>query len=233
MPGHTILFLDDKEKENIAVRQQEEDVQQKIDALQESLQNSTPKVPSLADLALKPAMEHSIQTGDTKEVEELVWLLGKAGLMKSVLCTQNPFPDTGLSLFKKIIQHEAVSDKTTLEAFNQETGPNFLVELKSVKLMGTLPGDVTAQLLNDRQDFMLACAAVGLFAGKKFVWITHVLGSVNGKNLCMPMGFFSDKIGGYSSMEYGESSKDKAPSAKHARSASLAESNDASAPQKK
>lgn len=71
--------------------------------------------PSLADLSLKPAVEHGIKTGETEELEGLVWLPGKAKSIKSVLQRQNPFPDSGLSLLAKVVQHEIESDKTGLD----------------------------------------------------------------------------------------------------------------------
>ncbi|KAJ7146270.1 hypothetical protein C8R44DRAFT_656478 [Mycena epipterygia] len=68
-------------------------------------------LPSLADLALKPAVEHSLQTGETEELEGLVWHPGKAKHMLSILQCQHLFPDSGLSLLAKVLQHEAGSDK--------------------------------------------------------------------------------------------------------------------------
>lgn len=74
---------------------------------------STPNVfPSLADLSLKPAVEYAIQTDDTTELEELIWMPGKANLIKSALRDQDPFPDSGLSLLTRIVQHDVGSAKT-------------------------------------------------------------------------------------------------------------------------
>ncbi|KAJ7146263.1 hypothetical protein C8R44DRAFT_10800 [Mycena epipterygia] len=77
-----------------------------------TVEDATPvSVPSLADLALKPAIEHGLQTDETEELEGLVWHPGKAKHMLSILQCQNPFPDSGLSLLAKVLQHEAGSDK--------------------------------------------------------------------------------------------------------------------------
>ncbi|KAJ6515985.1 hypothetical protein C8R45DRAFT_1141312 [Mycena sanguinolenta] len=120
------------------VKETEEDVQKKIDALrnerlmkldvlaeawpqeykysgstevtepESSSRVSNPgPVPSLVDLSLRPAIEHGIQTGETEELEQLVWHPGKAVLMRTILRNQKPFPDSGLPLLTKVLQHEA------------------------------------------------------------------------------------------------------------------------------
>ncbi|KAJ7146261.1 hypothetical protein C8R44DRAFT_599276 [Mycena epipterygia] len=81
-----------------------------------AVEDTTPaSFPNLADLSLKPAVEHGVQTGETEELEGLVWHPGKANHMRSILQGQNPFPDSGLSLLAKVLQHEAESDKTALD----------------------------------------------------------------------------------------------------------------------
>ncbi|KAJ7724310.1 ribonuclease H-like domain-containing protein [Mycena maculata] len=78
----------------------------------------------------------------------------------------------------------------------------------------------------------LACAAVGFLRREKSVWITHVLGSKNGRTL--PCLFASPGATAEAKRQRSEAevAKDKAPSVKHARSASTTESNDARAPKK-
>ncbi|KAJ6539242.1 hypothetical protein B0H19DRAFT_960316 [Mycena capillaripes] len=77
-----------------------------------SLASPPISIPSLADLSLKPAVEYGIQTGETEELEALVWHPGKADGMKPILQRQNPFPDSGMSLLAKVIEHETGSTKT-------------------------------------------------------------------------------------------------------------------------
>ncbi|KAJ7047474.1 hypothetical protein C8F04DRAFT_9306 [Mycena alexandri] len=72
-------------------------------------------VPSLADLSLKPAVEHAIKVGETQELEGLVWMPGKADHIKSVLRSQAPFPDSGVSLLAKVLEHEAGSSSNTID----------------------------------------------------------------------------------------------------------------------
>ncbi|KAJ7667919.1 hypothetical protein DFH06DRAFT_1183916 [Mycena polygramma] len=72
----------------------------------------SPPIPSLADLSLEPAVKHGVEIGETEELEGLVWHPGKATQMKSILRGQTPFPDSGLSLLAKVVQHEAESDET-------------------------------------------------------------------------------------------------------------------------
>ncbi|KAJ7276309.1 hypothetical protein B0H12DRAFT_1005119 [Mycena haematopus] len=151
------------------VKETEEDVQQKIDALRnervmkldvlaeawpeeyessaptnltedlESLSLASKPVPSLVDLSLKPAIEHGIQTGQTEELEELVWHPGKADLMKPVLREQKPFPESGMPLLTKVIQHE-VGKSLDLSGFS-------LSEDQLVSLL-TFPGIENIELLN-------------------------------------------------------------------------------------
>ncbi|KAF8211219.1 hypothetical protein K438DRAFT_1663649 [Mycena galopus ATCC 62051] len=79
---------------------------------------SKPVIPSLADLSLKPAIEHGIQTGETAELEELVWHPGKADLMKPILQAQDPFPDSAMPLLTKIVQHEGEKKSLDLSGFS-------------------------------------------------------------------------------------------------------------------
>ncbi|KAJ7781350.1 hypothetical protein B0H16DRAFT_617226 [Mycena metata] len=132
----------EKQKEREGVKETEEDVQKRIDALSgerlmtldmlaeawpheysaapnptkdTAASNSSTAVPSLADLTLRPAVEHAIKVGETEELEGLVWMPGKADHMKSVLRSQVSFPDSGLSLLAKVLEHEAGSTSNTID----------------------------------------------------------------------------------------------------------------------
>ncbi|KAK7061631.1 hypothetical protein R3P38DRAFT_3302794 [Favolaschia claudopus] len=125
----------DEEKEKEGVKETEEDVKRKIDALsnerlmtldvlaeawpEEYQSSSTTKsepaesksspsnpIPALADLSLKPAIKHGVETGETEELEELAWHPGKAQLMKPILRDLKPFPESGMALLTKVLQHE-------------------------------------------------------------------------------------------------------------------------------
>ncbi|KAJ6624052.1 hypothetical protein B0H10DRAFT_1943534 [Mycena sp. CBHHK59/15] len=102
---------------------------------------------------------------------------------------------------------------------------------------GTSPrlGDISGKYTTHRdstQDFMLACAAAGIVRREKSVWITHILGSVNGRTPACPWASLAAKLEATAQQNTEKAAEDKAPSEKHARLASLAESNDASAPKK-
>lgn len=64
-------------------------------------------IPSLADLAIKPAVEHSLQVGDTNDIEQLLWMPGKTAQIKNSLRGQNPFPNSGISLLVKVLEYES------------------------------------------------------------------------------------------------------------------------------
>ena len=59
-------------------------------------------VPSLADLAIAPAVIQSIETGNTTDVELLV--PSKAALIRTALRSRKPFPDTGVPLLIATLQ---------------------------------------------------------------------------------------------------------------------------------
>ncbi|KAH7924943.1 hypothetical protein BV22DRAFT_1034640 [Leucogyrophana mollusca] len=62
------------------------------------------KLLSLADLSLNLALLHAIATGETADLEELLlWLPGKADQVRVVLKKETPFPDTALSLLRKLV----------------------------------------------------------------------------------------------------------------------------------
>lgn len=72
-------------------------------------------IPSLVKMTMKPALRHSLEIGDTYDLEELVWMPGKGGAIKSLLRDQSPFPDTGVALLIKIIETEPTSDEAALD----------------------------------------------------------------------------------------------------------------------
>jgi hypothetical protein len=82
------------------------------DGLDASEESAITVIPSLAELALKPAVEHALRTDETTEVGELLWMPQKAELIKAILQNQCPFPDTGMALLTKIVGLEVEADKT-------------------------------------------------------------------------------------------------------------------------
>lgn len=82
----------------------------------------SPMVPPLTELALKIALEHALETRDTQELEELVWMLGKSDALKSALLSRDnkSFPDTGIALLIKLLG-EAKSDTLDLTGFPLST----------------------------------------------------------------------------------------------------------------
>lgn len=72
-------------------------------------------IPSLVEMTMKPALRHSLEIGDTYDIEELVWMPGRGGAIKSLLRDQSPFPDTGVALLIKIIETEPTPDEAALD----------------------------------------------------------------------------------------------------------------------
>ncbi|KAJ7814179.1 ribonuclease H-like domain-containing protein [Mycena leptocephala] len=93
-----------------------------------------------------------------------------------------------------------------------------------------LPADDATRFTNNRTDFQR-----GTFcSGEKTVWITHILGSANGRFPPCPHASQEAKLEATTQRNAVQEEKDKAPttSKKHARSASAAESNDDTAQKK-
>lgn len=82
----------------------------KVSAMFNPPQNSSRSIPSLADLTVKSAAEHALNSGDVDGIEQLIWLPGKAGLIKDTLRSQDPFPDSAIGLLSKVISHELKSN---------------------------------------------------------------------------------------------------------------------------
>ncbi|KAH9950063.1 hypothetical protein B0H21DRAFT_706537 [Amylocystis lapponica] len=58
---------------------------------------------SFVTAANTPALAHAIESGDTGNLEELLWLPGKAGHVVSILREMSPFPDAALPLLLKAL----------------------------------------------------------------------------------------------------------------------------------
>ncbi|KAJ6552527.1 hypothetical protein B0H10DRAFT_1968382 [Mycena sp. CBHHK59/15] len=98
----------------------------------------------------------------------------------------------------------------------------------------TLHANAATHFTNDKEDFKHACDAVGSLRGEKTVWITHVLGTVNRKSKPCPHVSQDTTTEATRQRNLAQEGKDQAPttSAKHARSASATESNDATTQKK-
>jgi hypothetical protein len=57
-------------------------------------------------------VEEAVLINETTEIEELLWMPGKAKLIKAILQNQSPFPESGMALLTKIIGLEVEADKT-------------------------------------------------------------------------------------------------------------------------
>lgn len=88
--------------------------QAKLEKLRAKAEQSTPSedtaapatIPSLADLTMRPAVSHALETGDATQIEEMLWMPGKAKLVQSILRDMTPFPDSGVPLLEKVINQE-------------------------------------------------------------------------------------------------------------------------------
>ncbi|KAJ7179891.1 hypothetical protein C8R43DRAFT_379092 [Mycena crocata] len=110
--------------------------------------------PSLVDLSIKPAVEYGIQTGETGQLEDLVWLPDKARLIKNILRDQVPFPDFGLSLLMKVIRHEAGSETKKLDL------RGFSLSDSQVISISTLPETKYLDSLNLSHNHTITAAVV-------------------------------------------------------------------------
>ncbi|KAJ7908024.1 hypothetical protein B0H13DRAFT_2331783 [Mycena leptocephala] len=106
-----------------------------------------------------------------------------------------------------------------------------LITIKAARVI--VPVDAATRLLTDAADFGVACTRAGSVRGQKDAWITHVLGSLDGKT-SLPCAWASAGAKAEATTQQGVSktAKDDAPSNKHARSASTAEADDATTKKK-
>ncbi|KAJ7484709.1 hypothetical protein FB451DRAFT_1233259 [Mycena latifolia] len=107
----------EKQKEKKGVKETEEDVQNKIDSLRDQ------RIMTLDVLA------------ETWPKEYKVWFGGKADAITSILRRQNPFPDSGLSLLVKVLQHDAGSDKSTLDLSDFPLSDHQIISLLTLSEM--------------------------------------------------------------------------------------------------
>jgi hypothetical protein len=75
-------------------------------------QSNSCKIPELADLAVKPAVERGLKLEDTTVLEDLLWMPGKPEAIAEILSAQRPFPDSGLALLAKVIGPGVETQKT-------------------------------------------------------------------------------------------------------------------------
>jgi hypothetical protein len=67
---------------------------------------STPIVQPLADLTVKPAVDHALKMGDASGVLQIMWLPGKKRLVKEALCSADAIPDGGIPLLVELLKEE-------------------------------------------------------------------------------------------------------------------------------
>jgi hypothetical protein len=72
-------------------------------------------LPSLADMTLVPAVAHAITSGETADIETMLWMPGKIPGVKTALRAQSPFPDAGVALLVKLLQKELEPDSRKLD----------------------------------------------------------------------------------------------------------------------
>ncbi|KAF4574859.1 hypothetical protein EYR36_006210 [Pleurotus pulmonarius] len=72
-------------------------------------------LPPLADLVVGPAVRQSIAQGNFDGLEQLVWIPGKAKLIKAALQEINPFPDTAIPLLRRVCEVELQTSKNELD----------------------------------------------------------------------------------------------------------------------
>ncbi|RDB21908.1 hypothetical protein Hypma_010968 [Hypsizygus marmoreus] len=78
-------------------------------------------IPSLADLALTPAINHALEQGQTVDIEDLVWLPGKAEAIFADLRARRPFPAPGMALLSKALKQLSDAHIVDLSNFHLTT----------------------------------------------------------------------------------------------------------------
>ncbi|KAF5338848.1 hypothetical protein D9758_015572 [Tetrapyrgos nigripes] len=133
-----------------------------------STANATPKhqaevdpVPSLIELSISPAIERSLFTDNTSELEEMVWQPGKAELIKKALMAKNPFPYNGVSLLVKILKHEFSSSDSNRFILNLSSFPSLSSEqiLRVVNALSSTYPSIKSLNLSGKQNIYASTVA--------------------------------------------------------------------------
>ena len=95
----------------------------------EAAKPSEAVVPRLADMALEVSVKHAVQDGDTAELEKLIWLPGKAALVKTVLRGLKPLPTGVISLLSMTLLE--LKETTCIDLSELQLSGTELVELLS------------------------------------------------------------------------------------------------------
>jgi hypothetical protein len=85
------------------------------DTVEVETESDVSVLPSLVDITIGPAVAHSIENGDTADIEAMVWMPGKASPIKAALRQMSSFPDDGMGLLAKVIEKELETNKTQLD----------------------------------------------------------------------------------------------------------------------
>ncbi|KAG6919679.1 hypothetical protein DXG01_002622 [Tephrocybe rancida] len=78
-------------------------------------------ISSLSDLALKPSIDHALETSNIQDIERLVWLPGRAEAIMSILKARNPFPDSAVPLLAQALNHLELNRNVDLSNFALST----------------------------------------------------------------------------------------------------------------
>ncbi|KAG6915262.1 hypothetical protein DXG01_012423 [Tephrocybe rancida] len=78
-------------------------------------------ISSLAELALKPSIDHALETGNIQDIEQLMWLPGKAEAILSMLKAYNPFPGAALLLLAQVLNYLGLRKHADLSNFALST----------------------------------------------------------------------------------------------------------------
>lgn len=73
------------------------------------------EIPSLVDLTIPLLAAHAIPSGETADIEAMVWMPDKRSAIKAVLRQLSPFPEGGMSLLKKVIGQELEKHNAQLD----------------------------------------------------------------------------------------------------------------------
>ncbi|KAJ3559036.1 hypothetical protein NM688_g580 [Phlebia brevispora] len=88
------------------------------------------RIPTLMDLSLRSAVTSGLDSGDTKRIEDMLWLPGKADIVRDILYSQSPFPDTGVPLLTKLAEYQ-LSGAMSLDLSGLELSDTQVVQVAS------------------------------------------------------------------------------------------------------
>ena len=114
--------------------------------------NERPEVLSLASMALREAVSHGLKTGDTRLIEESLWLPGRVDIIRQLVYDHVQAEDSALSLLKKLVEYDIEHAHGAVDFAG--------IQLSDHRLAAVICGQHNLSSLNVSRNSLVTAAAV-------------------------------------------------------------------------